>query len=121
MVGESVLMKKRKQNSASREADIPEEVLERAFPGGFTLRDEANAIVAWAFRNGPLEDLHAGKHSRLLEDSSMSRIIDAEMKELMLWACEKVETLLRLKETDPSRYYTLIKAYNIMYCKHWLH
>ena len=33
----------------------------RAFPDGFTLRDEANAIVAVAFRNGPLEDLHAGK------------------------------------------------------------
>ena len=26
------------------------------FTGGFN----ANALVAWAFRNGPLEDLHAG-------------------------------------------------------------
>ena len=27
----------------------------------FTLRDEANALTAHAFRNGFLEDLHAGK------------------------------------------------------------
>jgi len=40
-------------------SELPPEVLEQCFPGGFTLRDEANAIVAWAFRNGPLEDLHA--------------------------------------------------------------
>src|ERR1044072_2130071 len=46
------------------------------FPGGFTLRDEANAIVACAFRNGPLEDLHAGKYSELLEDRTLSRITD---------------------------------------------
>ena len=26
------------------------------FPDGFTLRDEANAITALAFRNGPIED-----------------------------------------------------------------
>ncbi len=31
--------------------------------GGFTLRDEASALVAWAFRNGPLEGLHAGATS----------------------------------------------------------
>ena len=60
--------------------ELPREVLERHFPGGFTLRDEANAIVAWAIRNGPLEDLHAGKHSKLLEDDSLGRITDAEMK-----------------------------------------
>lgn len=28
------------------------EAIEKFFPGGFTLRDEANAIVACAFRNG---------------------------------------------------------------------
>jgi hypothetical protein len=31
----------------------------------FTVRDEANALTAYAFRNGFLEDLHAGKSSRL--------------------------------------------------------
>lgn len=60
------------------------------FPGGFTSRDEANALVAWAFRNGPPEDLHAGWHSELLADASLSRITDDEMKELMLYACRKM-------------------------------
>src|SRR5947209_4002632 len=41
------------------------------FPSGFTVRDEANAIVAHAFRNGPIEDLHAGKYSELLSDASL--------------------------------------------------
>jgi hypothetical protein len=99
--------------------EIPREFLEQRFPGGFTLRDEANAIVAWALRNGPLEDLHAGKHSELLEDDSLSRITDAEMKVLMISACERVEDLLRLKESEPERYNVLIKGYNIMYCGQW--
>jgi len=39
-----------------------------SFPGGFTHRDEANALIAMAVRNGPLEKLHAGKYSEWLED-----------------------------------------------------
>ena len=38
------------------------------FPDGFTLRDEANAIIAITVRNEPIEHLHAGKYSPLLED-----------------------------------------------------
>ena len=60
--------------------DIPVELIEQRFPGGFTLRDEANALVAWAFRAVPLEDLHAGKHSELLTDRSLSRITDGKRK-----------------------------------------
>lgn len=96
-----------------------EEVLRKFFPGGLTLRDEANAIVAFAFRNGPIEDLHAGKYSELLEDSSFSRITDAEMKTLMLNACQKMEELLRLKESNPDEYYTFIASYNLRYCRRW--
>jgi hypothetical protein len=99
--------------------EFPPELIEQHFPGGFTLRDEANAIVARALRNGPLEDLHAGEHSELLEDDSLSRITDAEMRELMISACERVEDLLRLKERDPKKYDTMIKGYNIMYCGQW--
>ena len=84
--------------------EVPAGFFERYLPGGFTLRDEANAIVAFAFRNGPIEDLHAGRTSELLEDESLSRITDAEMKTIMLTACERVEALLRLKESDPKRY-----------------
>lgn len=40
---------------------IPDELAQERWPDGFKLRDEANAIVAHALRNGPIEDLHAGK------------------------------------------------------------
>ena len=89
------------------------------FPEGFTLRDEANAIVAMAFRNGPLEDLHAGKSSELLSNPELSRITDDEMKTLMINACEHVAKLLELKETDPEEYYKQMMAYNHMYCRRW--
>jgi hypothetical protein len=91
---------------------FPADVEQKSFPGGFTLRDEANAIVAWAFRNGPLEDLHAGQHSDLLNDDKYSRITNEEMKQLMINACEQVEMLLRLKQDDPEEYDLKIKAYH---------
>src|SRR5208282_4064765 len=47
--------------------------------GELTLRDEANAICAYAFRNGPIEDIH--------EDG---RISDEEMKHLMIHASESL-------------------------------
>ena len=89
------------------------------FPDGFTVRDEANALVAWAFRNGPLEDLHAGEHSELLEDPSFSRITDDEMKTLMISACRQLAKLLELKATDPAEYDRQIKSYNWRYCRRW--
>lgn len=91
----------------------------RAFPEGFTLRDEANAIVAMAFRNGPLEDLHAGKWSELLDDPELSRISDEEMKTLMIFACERVVELLRMKETDPDEYYLEMMSYGWRFCRRW--
>jgi len=88
-------------------------------PDGFTMRDEANAIVAYAFRNGPLENLHAGESSELLDNPRLSRITDEEMKVLMLNACEAVETLLREKEADPKRYKLKLMQYNWLYCRKW--
>ncbi len=95
------------------------EAMNEHFDGGFTIRDEANALVAWAFRNGPLEKLHQGENSKLLEDPSLSRITGMEMKELMINACEMMEKLLRLKESDPDEYYRQIKDYNFDYCGDW--
>ena len=89
------------------------------FPGGFTLRDEANALTAFAFRNGPLEDLHAGGSSQLTEDASLSRITDAEMRTLMIDASEKLEKLLALKVRSPKEYRTFVMGYNVMYCRSW--
>ncbi len=99
--------------------EFPQALMAKRFPGGFSLRDEANAIVAYAFRNGPIEDLHAGLSSELLADSKWSRITDTEMKTLMVFACRKVEELLRLKATDFLKYETLIKSYSIQYCANW--
>lgn len=99
--------------------DEPSKNHGKLFPVGFTLRDEANAIVACAFRNGPIENLHAGKYSELLENKELSRITDKEMKDLMLAACEKMEELLRLKETDPAKYADFIVNFNSMYCRTW--
>ena len=96
-----------------------QELTEKFFPDGFTLRDEANAIVAKAFRNGPLEDLHAGKCSELLEDDTLSRITDDEMKTLMIFASEQVAKLLNLKETAPEEYWREMIVFSNMYCREW--
>ncbi len=98
---------------------IDDELFQKRWPGGFSLRDEANAIVAYAFRNGPIEDLHAGKYSELLEQKELSRITDAEMKELMMTACEKMEELLRMKESNPEKYAELILSQNFRFCRSW--
>lgn len=99
--------------------DAFRKAVEQLFPGGFTLRDEANAIVASAFRNGPIEDLHAGESSELLEKPELSRITDDEMKKIMINASQCVEKLLREKQEDPSAYYQKIMEYNLKYCRKW--
>ena len=91
----------------------------RAFPEGFTLRDEANAIVARAFRNGPIENLHAGEWSELLSNKELSRITDEEMKAIMINACGHVAKLLELKEAAPDEYYKKMMSYNCLYCRSW--
>jgi len=85
----------------------------------FTLREEVNALVAWAFRNGLIEDLHAGKHSTLLDDLSLSRITNDEMKTLMINACQQMAKLLELKSKNPDEYLENIQNYNWMYCSGW--
>ena len=103
---------------------MPDDPAHESHPGDespteFTRRDEANAIVAYAFRNGPLEDLHAGEYSPLVEDASLSRITDEEMKALMINACDHVEKLLRMKEDDPGEYRRFIASYNFRFCRGW--
>src|SRR5437868_15026510 len=124
-------MTRKKKATPARDSTLPpekralplpktvEEVFRDYFPGGLTIRDEANAIVAHAFRNGPLEDLHAGKYSELLEDTSLSRITDAEMKILMLDACRKMEELLRLKESNPEEYAVMVRSLSFRCCRQW--
>lgn len=85
----------------------------------WTIREEANALTCYAFRNGYLEDLHAGKHSELLEKPGFSRLSDPEMQKLMIEASSKVAKLLAMKESDPDAYWKLIKFYNENDCARW--
>ena len=85
-----------------------------------TLREEANAIVAQVFRNGFLEDLHAGIVEEKFLDAKYSRITDDEMKKLLLECCEKMEKLLQLREENPQAYKESIGRTLKNYCKHWI-
>ncbi|HEY2091306.1 MAG TPA: hypothetical protein VGJ81_05425 [Thermoanaerobaculia bacterium] len=85
----------------------------------WTIRDEANALTVAAFRNGFLEDLHAGKYSDLLADSSLSRITDREMRKLMIESSAQLARLLLLKETDPQSYSQTMRWLRDAYCQKW--
>jgi len=80
---------------------------------------EAKAIVVQAFRNGPIEDLHAGKVCPVCnEDPSFSRISDAEMKAIMKAAVTQVYKLLWLRDHDIEDYAQKL-AYARRFCLHW--
>ena|ERR1043166_1024221 len=85
----------------------------------FTRREEANAITCCAFRNGFLEELHAGKSSELLNDPQLSRITDTEIKRLMIESSEVVAELLEMKDENPEKYWKLIARFNEVYCRQW--
>ena len=88
-------------------------------PGGkFSYRDQANVLALLAFRNGPIEDLHAGKYSPLLEDPELSRITDEEMKTLMIDASAKLAELLALRDNDPDDFARLL-AVNWRQVRNW--
>ena len=74
---------------------------------------------AYAFRNGFLEDLHAGKDSPLLNDPGLSRITDEEMKKLMVEASEKLAEMIRLKQEDPAAYEAWLRSYHWRFCRRW--
>ena len=84
-----------------------------------TVREETNALTCCAFRNGYLEQLHAGKHSELLEEPGLPRITDAEMKKVKIgaWACPS--GLLAMKETEPERYWERLRKFHAGYCRAW--
>jgi hypothetical protein len=69
------------------------------------LANEAKSLVVLAFRNGPIEDVHAGKTCPTCGSApGYSRITDAEMKLIMKAAVDKIYTLLRVKAEDPAHY-----------------
>jgi hypothetical protein len=83
------------------------------------LAREANAIVSLAFRNGPIEDVHAGKLCPTCEgQSGISRITDAEMKMIMKNAVDQVYALLCLKNENPAAYEKAIR-FGELYTAKW--
>jgi hypothetical protein len=74
------------------------------------LAREAKAIVALAFRNGPIENIHAGRHCpNCTGQPGYSRITDAEMKLIMKNAVDHVYALLSLKTAKPEEYESRIQ------------
>jgi hypothetical protein len=80
---------------------------------------EAKAIVALAFRNGPIEDVHAGKSCPACSGSEeYSHITDEQMKAIMKSAVNKVYSLLRQRDHDMAAY---AKSFELAsrYTLHW--
>jgi L-asparaginase II len=81
--------------------------------GDFTrqrIAREAKAVVALAFRNGPIEQIHAGQPCPTCTGGAgFSRITDAEMKMIMKNAVNRVYALLVLKTEAPEEYESQIR------------
>jgi len=83
------------------------------------LAEEAKAIVALAFRNGPIEDVHAGRACPTCNGHpDYSGITDAEMRSIMQFAVNHVFVLLQLKIEQPEQYEAVIRA-GRMYTTRW--
>ncbi len=88
-------------------------------PKDAELATEAKALVALAFRNGPLENVHAGRLCHTCNSSpEYSHITDDEMKAIMKSAVEHMYALLRLKNGDPDGYARQI-AFGARYVTQW--
>lgn len=80
----------------------------------------AKALAAWAFRNGPLEDLHAGRSCPTCHGKSQySHITNAEMKILMKYAVSVLYELLETRDNDPPAFDRQIEAIVRLYCGGW--
>jgi hypothetical protein len=70
-----------------------------------SLAIEAKAITALAFRNGPIEDLHAGKACEVCAGrSEFSHVSDEEMKRIMKAAVNAMYRLLWQRDHDSEAY-----------------
>lgn len=83
------------------------------------LASEAKSLVALAFRNGPIEDLHAGRRCPACHgNEEVSHISDEEMKKLMKSAVTALYRLLWQREYDPAHYQRNL-ALGRRYTLHW--
>lgn len=80
---------------------------------------EAKALVALAFRNGPIEDVHAGKTCPTCNgNAEYSHVTEAEMKLVIKNAVNHMYRLLKLKAGDPNEYERQI-AFGTRYTENW--
>jgi hypothetical protein len=82
--------------------------VKRALELEFTLRDEANTICAYAFRNGPLERIH-----------HQYGISQSDMKEFMINASEHLAKLMAMKQQSPGEYDRFIRHFHSQFCSYW--
>lgn len=83
------------------------------------LSTEAKALVALAFRNGPIEALHAGAPCPMCNGKTdVSHISDEQMKEIMKAAVDSLYRLLWQKKHDPERWRRNL-ALGKQYTMHW--
>ena len=80
------------------------------------LKEQAKSIVVLAFRNGPIENIHADRSIEIT--NADSRITDEEIKKMMKFAVNCVYGLLWLKEHRPNLYKITI-AYGTLSTKKW--
>lgn len=70
----------------------------------------AKRLVLLAFRNGPIEDIHAGwPCPNCSGKPGYSRITDEEMKTIMKTAANRLYSLMRMKEEQPDEYARLLR------------
>ena len=80
---------------------------------------EAKALVALAFRNGPIEDVHAGKVCPTCDGNpEYSHITQEEMRSIMKAAVDRMYTYLLLKENDKPAYEALV-SFGDKYTRAW--
>ena len=84
-----------------------------------TLALEAKAMVALAFRNGPIEAVHAGSRCAVCcGNPGVSHISDEEMKAIMKSAVNTLYRLLWQRENDSAAYLKNL-ALGERYTMHW--
>ena len=80
---------------------------------------EAKALVALAFRNGPIEGLHAGEPCKICSGKpEVSHITDEEMKAITKSAVDCLYRLLWQRQSDSSAYKEAI-AFGCRHTLHW--
>ena len=84
-----------------------------------TLAVEAKAMVALAFRNGPIEDFHGGKPCAACAGrQDVSRISNDEIKAIMKSAVDTLYRLLWQRENDSVAYLRNLEL-GERYTKQW--